>query len=75
MGTTTFCDNSGISALVLVLAHKQAAAHGADPRLLFPRPRVMQVIRILGRCSAQCRCGEAKLPAGRPLRGELVGRS
>jgi len=68
MTATTFCDSSGISALVLALAHKQAAAHGADPRLLSPPPRYaghQDSGPVLGLVPLP----KAKLPAGRPLPG------
>ena len=73
MTATTFCDSSGISALVLVLAHKQAAAHGADLRPLFPRPRHE------GHQDSEPVLGPVPLPRGEasrrsPIARQLVGR-
>jgi anti-sigma B factor antagonist len=46
MTVTTFCDSTGIR--VLVLAHKRAAADGAELRLLRPCRRVLRIMEVLG---------------------------
>jgi anti-sigma B factor antagonist len=46
MTATTFCDSRGIRALVL--AHKRAAASGAELRLVVPSPGVLRVLALLG---------------------------
>jgi anti-anti-sigma factor len=46
MTATTFCDSRGVR--MLVLAQRQAVAHGAELRLLLPSPRVLRVWRVLG---------------------------
>src|SRR5262249_45349713 len=46
MTATTFCDTSGIRALVL--AHKHAAASGAELRLVVPSAAVLRIIGVLG---------------------------
>jgi anti-sigma B factor antagonist len=46
MTATTFCDSRGIRALVL--AHKQAAASGAELRLVVPSAGVLRVLAVLG---------------------------
>lgn len=46
MTATTFCDSVGITTLIR--AKKQAAAHGAELRLLRPRPNVLRVLKIQG---------------------------
>ena len=44
MTATTFCDSAGIG--MLIRAKKQAAAHGAELRLLLPCPNVLRVLMI-----------------------------
>ena len=46
MTATTFCDSMGIA--MLIHAHKQATANGAELRLLLPCPDVLRVLRIHG---------------------------
>ena len=46
MTVTTFCDSVGIR--VLVLAHKHAAANGAELRLLRPCHRIVRIMEVLG---------------------------
>ena len=46
MTTTTFCDSQGVRALVR--AYKQAAASGAELRVVVPSARVLRVLAILG---------------------------
>jgi len=46
MTATTFCDSRGIRALVL--AHKHAAAFGAELRLAVPSASVLRVMGLLG---------------------------
>ncbi len=46
MTATTFCDSAGIT--MLIRANKQAAAHGAELRLLLPCPNVLRVLKIQG---------------------------
>jgi anti-sigma B factor antagonist len=46
MKATTFCDSQGIGALVR--ACKQAAASGAELRVVAPSPRVLRVLAVLG---------------------------
>jgi len=46
MTATTFCDSAGIN--MLIRAKKQAAAHGAELRLLLPCPNVLRVMKIQG---------------------------
>lgn len=46
MTATTFCDTAGIRALVL--AHKHAAAGGAELRLVVESPGVLRVMNLLG---------------------------
>ena len=46
MTATTFCDSRGIRALVL--AHKHAAAGGAELRLVVPSASVVRVLTVLG---------------------------
>jgi anti-sigma B factor antagonist len=46
MTATTFCDSAGITTLIR--AKKQAAAHGAEIRLLLPCPRVLRVLKMQG---------------------------
>ena len=46
MTATTFCGSIGIR--VLVLAHQQAAANGAELRLLRPSLHVLRVMEVLG---------------------------
>src|SRR5215469_14885193 len=46
MTATTFCDSRGIRALVL--AHKHAAACGAELRLVVPSASVLRVMGLLG---------------------------
>jgi anti-sigma B factor antagonist len=44
MTATTFCDSSGIG--MLVRAHKQAAANGAEVRLVVPSPVVLRSLAL-----------------------------
>jgi anti-sigma B factor antagonist len=46
MTATTFCDSAGIT--MLIRAKKQAAAHGAELRLLLPCPTVLRVLKMQG---------------------------
>jgi len=46
MTATTFCDSRGVRALVL--AHKRAAASGAELRLAAPSASVLRVLGVLG---------------------------
>ena len=46
MTATTFCDSAGITTLIR--ATNQAAAHGAELRLLLPCPNVLRVLKIQG---------------------------
>ena len=46
MTATTFCDSAGINMLIRV--KRQATAHGAELRLLRPRPNVLRVLEIQG---------------------------
>jgi anti-anti-sigma factor len=46
MTSTTFCDTMGARALVQ--AHKRAASHDAELRLLSPSRTVMRVLEVLG---------------------------
>lgn len=46
MTATTFCDSCGIGALVM--AHKHAAASGAELRLVVPSACVLRVLAVLG---------------------------
>jgi anti-sigma B factor antagonist len=46
MTATTFCDSRGISALVR--AYKQAAASGAELRVVVPSAHMLRVLAILG---------------------------
>jgi len=45
MTVTTFCNSSGIS--MLVLAHRQAAANGAELRLAVPTPAVLRALKLV----------------------------
>jgi anti-sigma B factor antagonist len=45
MTGTTFCNSSGIS--VLVLAHRQAAANGAELRLVVPSAAVLRALKLV----------------------------
>ena len=45
MTATRFCDTSGVR--MLVLAHKQAAAHNAELRVVIPSADVLRVLGIL----------------------------
>ena len=45
MTGTTFCNSSGIS--MLVLAHRQAAANGAELRLAVPAPAVLRALKLV----------------------------
>jgi anti-anti-sigma factor len=45
MTGTTFCNSSGIS--VLVLAHRQAAANGAELRLAVPAAAVLRALKLV----------------------------
>jgi anti-sigma B factor antagonist len=64
MTATTFCDSTGISALMR--AQKQTAAHGAELRLLLPCPTVLRVLKIHG--------VDAMLPVYHSLEEALRGR-
>ena len=46
MSAATFCDSMGIG--MLVRAHKQATAEGAELRLLLPCPDVVRVMTVQG---------------------------
>jgi anti-sigma B factor antagonist len=46
MTATTFCDSAGIN--MLIRAKKQAAAHGAELRLLLRSANVIRVLKIQG---------------------------
>ena len=46
MTATMFCDSRGVRALVL--AHKRAAARGAELRLVVPSASVLRVLAVLG---------------------------
>ena len=46
MSGTTFCDSSGIRALVL--AHHHAAAKGIELRLLLSCPPILRTMEVLG---------------------------
>jgi len=46
MTATTFCDSAGIT--MLIRAKNQATRHGAELRLLLPRPNVLRVLEIQG---------------------------
>jgi len=63
MRATTFCDSVGIATLIR--AKKLAAAHGAELRLLLPRPAVLNVLRIQG--------VDAVLPIYQSLEEALAG--
>lgn len=43
MTATTMCDNAGLR--MLVLARRQAAALGAELRVLVPSPRIVQIMK------------------------------
>ena len=45
MTATRFCDTSGVR--MLVLAHKEAAAHNAELRVVLPSADVLRVLAIL----------------------------
>ena len=45
MTATRFCDTSGVR--MLVLAHKKAAAHNAELRVVIPSADVLRVLGIL----------------------------
>jgi anti-anti-sigma factor len=45
MTDTTFCNSSGIS--VLALAHRQAAANGAELRLVVPSAAVLRALKLV----------------------------
>jgi anti-anti-sigma factor len=45
MTATRFCDTSGVR--MLVLAHKEAAAHNAELRVVIPSADVLRVLAIL----------------------------
>jgi anti-anti-sigma factor len=72
MTATTFCDSRGYRALVL--AHKHAAANGAELRLVVPSARVLRVMGVLGLDAAlavypslpEALAGEADGDAGAP---------
>jgi anti-sigma B factor antagonist len=66
MTATTFCDSTGIRALVL--AHQRAARNGTELRLLRPRPAVMRLLEVLGLSSWLTICetvGDAMTPGPR----------
>ena len=44
--STAFCDSSGIGALIH--AHRQAAATGAQLRVVMPGPQVRRVLQLIG---------------------------
>ena len=46
MTATTFCDT--LAVRTLVLAHRQAAADGAELRLAAPSPGVLRIMELLG---------------------------
>ena len=46
MTVTTFCDTMAIRTLVL--AHRRAAADGAELRLAVPSPGVLRIMEVLG---------------------------
>jgi anti-anti-sigma factor len=46
LSQTRFCDSAGVRQLLL--AHRQAAAHGVDVRLAAPREPVLRVLELMG---------------------------
>lgn len=64
MSATTYCDSTGIRALLM--AHKQAAAGGTDLRLLIPVPGVLRILQVAGAGTV--------LPVHQSLDGALVAR-
>ena len=70
MSRTTFCDSSGVHALVR--AHKRAAASGADMRLVVTAPGVQRVLAITGvdrLITVSPTVSAALAAAGRPAEG------
>jgi anti-sigma B factor antagonist len=48
MSATTFCDSSGMTALALALARKQAVANGVDIRLVITHAGPRRALELLG---------------------------
>ena len=65
MTATTFCDSAGIN--MLIRARKQAAAKGAEIRLLLPCPSVLRVLKMQG--------VDALLPVYHSMEAALAGGS
>jgi len=63
MTATTFCDTMAIRTLVL--AHRRAAADGAELRLAVPSPGVLRIMEVLG--------VDAMLPIYHSLEEALAG--
>lgn len=74
MTATTFCDSTGVSALIL--AHQRAVCGGAELRLLNPDRNVRRVLELTGTDQVLMLCEslkEAVMPA--PAGGPATRRS